>query len=127
MNRGDPVRVLIVDDEELLRRNLSAFLEDEGFLPLTAASGEEAMQLLVREPADVGIIDIGLPGMNGNTFIERARSAFPAMHFLIHTGSPSYELSGELVNIGLNQEDIFRKPVKDMESIAGAIRQKLSD
>ena len=120
-----PIRVLVLDDEEMVRTNLSAFLEDEGFTILTAASGEEALQLLKREPVELGVIDIRLPGMDGSAFISHARAAYPQMHFLIHTGSLIYKLPEELAKLGLRVEDVFLKPMTNMSRIAQAIRQHI--
>ena len=125
MTASFPIRVLVVDDEENVRANLRVFLEDEGFRVLSAASGEEALQVLGCEPVELGIIDIRLPGMDGSAFILHARAAYPPMHFLIHTGSPNYKLPDELAELGLDPGDVFLKPVMDMSAIVRAIHQKL--
>ena len=125
MTASFPIRVLVVDDEENVRANMRAFLEDEGFVVLSAASSEEALQVLGRESVELGIIDIRLPGMDGSAFILRACADYPRMHFLIHTGSPSYRLPNELAELGLAPEDVFLKPVMDMSTIVRAIHQKL--
>ena len=57
------VLVLVVDDEEMVRENLEAYLEDEGFNVVTASSGEDALNLLAEVSPHVGIIDMRLPVM----------------------------------------------------------------
>lgn len=121
----NPVRVLVLDDDDMVRSNLCAFLEDEEFAVLSVASGEEALQHLKHTPVDIGIIDIRLPGMDGTSVILHAHALVPTMYFLIHTGSRSYKLPSELVELGLRPEDVFQKPVSDMSAIVRAIRQKL--
>ena len=81
------ILVLIVDDEEMVRENLEAYLEDEGFRIVTASSGEAALELLADINPDVGIIDMRLPGLSGNDFILRAHALRPHLRYLIHTGS----------------------------------------
>jgi DNA-binding response OmpR family regulator len=58
-------RILIVDDDKLLRRSLSLQLEQAGFQTNTAATAEDALAILEREPPDLILLDIGLPGMDG--------------------------------------------------------------
>jgi DNA-binding response OmpR family regulator len=58
-------RILIVDDDSLLRRSLSLHLEQAGFRANTAASAEDALAIVERDPPDLILLDIGLPGMDG--------------------------------------------------------------
>ena len=71
------IRVLVVDDEEMILLNLAVFLEDDGFTVFSASSGEAALELLSRETVDVAIVDIRLPGMDGNTLILEAHKLYP--------------------------------------------------
>ena len=122
----DPITVLVVDDEVQLQENLVAYLEDEGFTVVTAGDGEDALDILKSRKFDIGIIDMRLPGMDGNTFIDSAHKARPDMLFIIHTGSMNYALPQQLKEIGLTDKDIFLKPVMDMNNLVNAIRTKLN-
>ena len=62
-----PVKILLVDDEEIVRITLEGYLEDEGDTVISAISGEEALEMLADESIDIGIIDMRLPGIDGNT------------------------------------------------------------
>ncbi|MDZ7833202.1 MAG: response regulator [Desulfobacterales bacterium] len=117
------IKILVVDDEEVVNANLQAFLEDEGFTVYTAASGEAALQLLDRQAVDVGIIDMRLPGMDGNTLILNAHQKQPLMKFLIHTGSTNYALPQALLDIGLTKAQVFRKPLSDLSVLTPMINQ----
>jgi two-component system, OmpR family, response regulator len=117
--------ILIVDDEAMIRLNLCAFLEDEGFSIFSAESSEVALQLLERQQIHLSIVDIRLPGMDGNQFILRAHSLYPRMKYLIHTGSSSYQLPVELLALGMLMDDVFMKPIADMLLLVQAIRKKL--
>lgn len=57
--------ILIVDDDDLLRRSLAFNLEKAGYRASTAASSEDAILLARRDPPDLILLDIGLPGMDG--------------------------------------------------------------
>ncbi|MCX7678011.1 MAG: response regulator [Spirochaetes bacterium] len=119
------IKILVVDDEQVINTNIGAYLEDEGFSVRIAASGEEGLQLLKEEEADVGIIDMRLPGMDGNSFILKAHEICPEMKFIIHTGSTNYSLPPALKEIGVCANYVFRKPVQDMSKIVDAIRMIL--
>ncbi len=69
MNKG--ARILVVDDEREIRRCLELSLEEKGYTVLAAESGEKALDLLQQRPADVAIVDLLLPGIDG---IELTRS-----------------------------------------------------
>ena len=62
---GRSARVLIVDDERQNRQLLEIMLEPEGFIVLTATGGSEALALVAREPPDVILLDVMMPGMDG--------------------------------------------------------------
>ncbi len=115
------IKILVVDDENVVSTNLVAFLEDEGFSVLSAASGEEALALLAEQAVDVGIIDMRLPGIDGNTLILKAHAMQPLMKFLIHTGSANYSLPKRLSAIGLAPGQVFRKPLPDLSVLTRAI------
>ncbi len=114
-------RVLVVDDEECIRRNLRIYFEDEGFEVSGAESGEEALEMLTNSGFEVAIVDMRLPGMDGNTFIERAHEVDSQLDFLIFTGSAGFQLPEQLVRMGMNEEQVFMKPLNDMTELVAAL------
>jgi DNA-binding response OmpR family regulator len=62
---------MIVDDDPLIRRVVRAVLEDASFELEEAASGEEALRLAERDPPDVVLLDVMMPGMDGFEVAER--------------------------------------------------------
>jgi len=66
-----PVRVLIVDDEPDIRRSLSGVLEDEGYAAQAVESGEACLDALGRQPCELVLLDIWLPGMDGMEALTR--------------------------------------------------------
>jgi two-component system, OmpR family, response regulator len=120
------IKILVVDDEKVVSANLSAFLEDEGFSVLSAASGEEALDMLSEQDVDIGIIDMRLPGIDGNTLILKAHNMHPLMKFLIHTGSTNYGLPQSLMDIGIGSKQVLRKPLPDLSVLTRALDELIT-
>ncbi len=120
-------KILLVDDEEIVRITLEAYLEDEGYIIISANSGEEALERLTGENVKVGIIDMRLPGIDGNTLIAKLNKLHPEMKFIIHTGSMGYALPESLKSLGITNEMVFKKPMKSMSLFVEAIKKLMSD
>ncbi len=117
------MRVLIVDDEYLIATSLQAFLEDEGIVAASATSGEEAIEILKENNLyDVCIMDIRLPGMDGNSAMLSIHQLCPEMRFIVHTGSVNYIVPDDLQGLRISVNHLFRKPLSDMGLVADAIR-----
>ena len=115
------IKVLLVDDDEMIRDCITAYLEDEGFSVHVAANGEAGLETLVATCPAVCISDMRLPGMNGEEFIIRAHALCPATGYLLHTGM-LYTLSDELRAIGMRQEDVLLKPIHDLSRLVKIIK-----
>ena len=120
-----PASLLIIDDEERIRQLLLDFFDDyDEFSTRACASAEEALAELERRPADLCIVDLRLPGMNGQQFIETAHARGLCRHFLLHTGSTDFGLSPGLAAIGVGPADIFLKPA-DTDGLLARLRTLL--
>ena len=117
----EAIRVLVVEDEVYILENTTFFLEENGFEVFTAISGEDALSFLEGETVDVGLFDMRLPGMDGDALIQAAYQIDPTIGFLIFTGSTNYQLPSELRKIGISEEQVFFKPMTDMQPLAKAI------
>ena len=117
------VKILLVDDEEIVRVTLEAYLEDEGYTVISANSGEEALERIADENVDVGIIDMRLPGIDGNVLISELNKMQPEMKFIIHTGSMGYSVPESLTELGISDELVFKKPIKSISEFTGMIRK----
>ena len=125
MTATKPV-VLLLDDEELIRELMAVYLEDfDEFVLLTASSGEQALDVLSGAPADVAVVDMRLPGMNGEAFVLAAAARGLCRKFLIHTGSVDMAISDELRQAGVTEHDLFIKPV-GVDVILARIREVLA-
>ena len=120
------VRVLVVDDEEAIRTSLAEYLEDMGFEAEGAGSAEDALKRIKRRAPDVAIVDMRLPGLDGNGLIQRAHRMRPDIRFLVFTGSTDYQLPEELKRLGVGQRDVLHKPLADLELMIAAIRRLCS-
>jgi signal transduction histidine kinase/ActR/RegA family two-component response regulator len=82
-----PLRCLVVDDEPRLARMLGTMLRRLGHQAVTALSGEEALSLLVAQPIDLLLTDVGMgPSMNGWELAERALQQRPGLPVILATG-----------------------------------------
>jgi len=66
-----PARILVVDDEPGIRQSLCGVLGDEGYFARAVASGEESLEDLLREPSDLVLLDVWLPGIDGMETLAR--------------------------------------------------------
>ena len=69
--RMKPARILVVDDEPGIRQSLCGVLEDEGYHARAVASGEECLEDLTREPSELVLLDVWLPGIDGLETLAR--------------------------------------------------------
>ena len=67
------VRILVVDDEHLIRWSLEQNLKKQGYDVLTAGSGEDALRLVREEQPDLVLLDIQLPGISGMEVLEKIK------------------------------------------------------
>ncbi len=118
-------KILIVDDEPGLLFSLTAFLEDEGFSVQGTSSGEDALAMIKAEAFDAVIVDVRLPGKDGDDVILEAIESGSKSSFIIHTGSADYQLPKSLKKRGFSQEDIFLKPISDLNVICQALFQRI--
>lgn len=119
MNNSE-IAILLVDDDEMIRDCIGAYLEDEGFMVHYAASGEEALESIVGIKPLVCISDMRLSGMSGETFIMQAKDICPATGFLLHTGM-AYTLPDELRAIGMTPADVLLKPIHELSTLTRRI------
>ena len=93
-------RILVVDDELIVRDSLQAWLEDAGFFVKTAASGSDALELLGQADFQLMLTDIKMPGMDGVELLEKARADHPDLTVLMMTAYATIETAVESMKIG---------------------------
>jgi DNA-binding NtrC family response regulator len=109
------MRILIVDDEEVLRDVLDVVLRREGFDVISASSGEEALSVLDAEDVDLMILDIMLPGISGIDTLRAVRISNPGLPVIIITAFSSIDGAIEAMKHGAFH--YIPKPFKNEEVI----------
>ncbi len=120
-------KLLILDDDDTLRFNLQLYFEDEGFECFSFSMGEAALEYLSKNCCDAAIVDLRLPGINGEEFITEAKKLCPNLKCIIYTGSSNYSINDEIKKFSVSEEDIFYKPVEDMQTLKNRIVKKLEN
>ncbi len=120
-----PHTVLILDDDEVVRESLVDFFEDRGWRVLPTATAEDAVEVLAHETPDGALVDIRLPGMDGNAFMHAACAAHPNLACVICTGSPEYQPPGEVASLPQVSRRVFAKPLHDLAALEAELRQQM--
>lgn len=126
MADNSQINVLILDDEASIRESLADFLEDFDFNVSSAETAEEALDAISESPFEIAIVDMRLPGMDGNAFIVKANEINEKLKFIVHTGSVNYHLTPAVRKIGVKSEYVFLKPVANMMNFVETINTLLS-
>ena len=102
MSGLQPIRVLLVDDEPVFVAALRMFLERDARMLVIGAAGDggEAVELALRHDADVVVMDLGLPRMDGLEATRRLRTAQPRTAVIILTGRTGDELETDARSAG---------------------------
>jgi signal transduction histidine kinase/CheY-like chemotaxis protein len=128
---GAGKRVLIVDDDAMVRAVLVAQLEDAGFQVMGASDGMDALaQLDANGAVDVLVTDLSMPGMNGRVLIEEARRRRPGLPVMLLTGYADVNTSLEFEALSDNPVVLMRKPIsgdKLVSTVAALTESKLND
>jgi two-component system response regulator HydG len=114
------VRLLVVDDEQHVRTSLAAWFREDGYDVTVAGSGREALQALARDGADILLVDIKMPGMDGLELQRKARELAPDATVIIMTAYASVETAVEALKDGAY--DYVVKPF-DPEAVSRLVRK----
>ncbi len=93
-------RILVVDDELIVRDSLKEWLEDEGFTVSMAASGQEALDLIATESFQLMLADIKMPGMDGVELLKRCVEIVPDLPVVMMTAYATVETAIEALKTG---------------------------
>ena len=103
-------RVVVVDDDRLIRELVSDAIQGRARVEC-CDSGESALEALRREPAELVISDLTMPGMSGVELLEEIRRTYPGTDFVLLTGNASVESAVEALRMGA--ADYLTKPIID--------------
>jgi DNA-binding NtrC family response regulator len=115
-------RLLIVDDDPIVRDSLGQWFDSEGYQVETVSSGREALGRAERDRWDLALLDIKMPGMDGMELQSRLREIDPEMPLIIMTGYASVETAVEALKNGAY--DYITKPF-DPDELVHLVRRAL--
>jgi two-component system NtrC family response regulator len=119
---GENARIIIIDDDESIRKILATILEEEGYEVDTASTGKEALQKTNERVYNLALIDMRLPDIEGIDLLLKIKDTTPRMRKIIITGYPTIQNAMEAVN---RQADAFILKPFDMEKTLQTIREQL--
>ena len=118
-----PARILTIDDEDLVREILTAYLEDSGFEVIQASNGQAGIDLIRRESPDLVLCDLRMPGMDGLQVLATVTREFPELPILVVSGMGG--MSDAIQALKLGAWDYVTKPIEDMAVLEHAIGHAL--
>ena len=119
---GERARILVVDDDESIRKVLAIILEEEGYVIDTAKNGREAIKKSKVKFYNLALIDIRLTDMEGTKLLTKVKDTMPKMRKIIITGYPSLQNAIEAVNRGA---DAYVLKPFDMDKVLETIKDQL--
>ncbi|HEY1263851.1 MAG TPA: sigma-54 dependent transcriptional regulator [Terriglobales bacterium] len=115
------IRLLIVDDEQSIRKLCMTVGEGLGFACMEADSGETALALLEEQPAHMVLTDMVMPNMSGLEFLEKVKKLLPRSEVAVMTGHGSIETAVQAMKLGAY--DYISKPFSPLEELRLFLRR----
>jgi DNA-binding NtrC family response regulator len=115
-------KILVVDDEPILRDSLEVALKTSGYEVLTARTGEEGLEQFRKENPDLILLDHWLPGINGDEVLRRIKEEDPEIPIIIMTAQGSIEMAVNLMKMGAF--DFLVKPF-ELDQVEDLIKKGL--
>ena len=115
-------RILIIDDDENIRKVLQTILEDEGYYIATADTGKRGIEQSEKDFFNLVLIDVRLPDMEGIELLSKLKDTKPKMRKIIVTGYPTLQNAVSAVNKGA---DAYVMKPFDVEKILVTIKDQL--
>ncbi len=107
------IKILLIDDEEMMRNLLSKILKREKYQIMTAKDGHEALEIIHSENIDIIISDMKMPQMNGFELLKNVKEEFPQIGVIIMTAyGDTYTVKDALL---LGADEYITKPFKSYE------------
>ncbi len=104
-------KILLVDDEEGIRKVLGISLADSGYLVFTAENGDEALRIFRQEQPAIVLSDIKMPGMDGIELLKKIKRENPDTEVILITGHGDMELA--IKSLKYEAADFITKPISD--------------
>ena len=118
----EAARILIIDDDENIRKVLKTIFEDEGYIVDTADTAKKGIEQSEKAFYNLALIDVRLPDMEGIELLSKLRSTKPKMRKIIVTGYPTLQNAISAVNKGA---DAYVMKPFEVEKILQTIQEQL--
>jgi len=115
-------RILVIDDDEGIRKVITTALNDESYITDTASNGKEAIEKSRTNAYNLAIIDIHLPDMEGTQLLSELKETTPKMRKIIVTGYP--DVQNAIAAVKKGADDFITKPVK-IDLLINSIKEQL--
>lgn len=112
--------LLIVDDEQQIRKGLNQYFTSQGYKTYEAENGVEALKVLAQTPINIVISDIMMPQMNGVDLLREVRKQYPMIRMIMITGHVKLEYALACMRKGA--DDCIFKPLSDMNELNQAVK-----
>lgn len=122
MSLNNNIRILIVDDDENIRKTMQTILEDEGYVVDLATTGNEAIELTQEETYNIALLDIRLPDIEGVELLKLIKDNIPKTRKIMVTGYPS--MQNAIAALNKNADAYLTKPV-GVEKLLSIVKEQL--
>jgi DNA-binding NtrC family response regulator len=122
MKMNETAKILIIDDDENIRKALQAVLEDEGYIVETVETAKKGIEKTEMGFFNLALVDVRLPDMEGVDLLPKLRSTSPKMRKIIITGYPTLQNAIAAVNRGA---DAYVLKPFDVEKMLQTIIEQL--
>ena len=119
---SEAARILVIDDDENIRKVLETILEDEGYIVKTAETAKKGIEESEKAFYNLALIDVRLPDMEGIELLSKLRNTKPKMRKIIVTGYPTLQNAVAAVNKGA---DAYVMKPFEVDKILQTIREQL--
>ncbi len=119
--------IVLVDDDRNILTSVTMALEAEGFQVRTYPDGDEALRGLTQNPADLAVLDIKMPRLNGIELLQRLRQSGPAARMPVIFLTSKDEEMDEIMGLRMGADDYIKKPFSQrllMERIRSLLRRE---
>ena len=116
---GNDQQILVIDDDNVVRQSIVAYLEDSGFDVIEAASGNDGLEVILQQEPDVVITDLRMPEVDGLTILKTVREIKPHIPVIVVSGMGVVRDVIDALRLGA--ADYLVKPLVDMEMLIHAV------
>ena len=118
-------RLLVIDDDAIVRDSIVAYLNDSGFLVLEAENGEHGLDVFREQSPDLILCDLRMPRLDGLGVLRRVREESPDTPFIVVSGAGVMADVVEALRLGAS--DYIIKPIVDLEVLEHAVNRSLDN